>query len=75
MGAGNELDECEVLGRPLSKEVRWSCRGVISPGDWDTGAIPNPFSLWSDLFSKRRGQPLWPSSSGRLTPLSFHGLR
>ena len=65
-----------MLGRPLSKEARGSCRGVMSPGDWDIGAMPNaPFSFCSDLFSKRSGQPLWPSSSGRLTPLSFHGLR
>ena len=49
----------------------------MSPGEAETpGRMPNgPWSLWSDLLSNRRGQPLWPSSSGKLTPLSFHGFR
>ena len=49
----------------------------MSPGDADIPGerTETPFSLCSDLLSKRSGQPLWPSSSGRLTPLSFHGLR
>ena len=76
MGAGYPEVELEVLGRPLSKDARGSCLGVMSPG-----AVPN-----GNLVSKRAGQPLlllwlWElprtgkSSSGRFTPESFHGLR
>lgn len=78
MGAGYPEVEFEVLGRPLSKEARGSCLGVMSPG-----AVPK-----GNLVSKRVGQPLlllllWLcelpktgiSSSGRLTPESFQGLR
>lgn len=71
MGAGYPEVELEVLGRPLSKEARGSCLGVMSPG-----AVPK-----GNFWSKREGQPvLWAvpigiSSSGRLTPESFHGLR
>jgi len=73
-----------VLGRPLSKELlskeplRGSWRGVMSPTEAEIPGAMEPngeFSLSPDLFSKRSGQPLWLSSSGRLTPLSFHGLR
>lgn len=77
IGAGYPEVEFEVLGRPLSKDARGSCLGVMSPG-----AVPN-----GNFVSKRAGQPLplllwlwalprtWMSSSGRFTPESFHGLR
>ena len=58
--------ELDVDGRPESKLARVSCLGVVSPGVAPKG----------NLVSKRGGQPPTElSSSGKLTPLSFQGLR
>ena len=64
-----------MLGRPLSKEARKSCLGVMSPPDTD----PEPPVPKGNLLSNRVGQPLPDgvsrSSFARLTPESFQGLR
>lgn len=66
IGAGYPEREFEVEGRPESKLARVSCLGVVSPG-----VVPK-----GNLLSNRGGQPPPAiSSSGRFTPLSFHGLR